>query len=133
MYKQVFDYDGNAYLIKTNEEGRMLASDLKRQGVYQYTEIMPPSKLFPPRRFDGETWHGSSLGEQQVENKPNVTDYLLAQTQMQVAESSSQLRGSQKIMSDIVMESSGKNIRLDQLEKQLSLAMLEISEIKGGN
>lgn len=104
MYKQVFDYNGNAYLVKIDEQGEPFVEDLKKQGLYQYTEIMPPSKLFPPRQFDGESWHGSTTNEEAVVKDPGNIEMVLAQTQMQLAKMSFQVQKTQKELADATLE-----------------------------
>lgn len=111
MYKQVFDYNGNPYLVLTNEDGSLSEKDLKKQGVYQYTEIMPPSNLYPPRKFDGEKWYGATANDDNVNLlKPEPLELIVSQLQMQIAKGNVQLRDTQKELAD---------------------AMLEISKLKG--
>lgn len=111
MYKQVFDYNGNPYLVLANEYGVISEEDLKEQGVYQYTEIMPPSNLYPPRKFDGKKWHGATANEDNASlPKPETLEVIVAQLQMQIAKGNVQLRDTQK---------------------ELANAMLEISKLKG--
>lgn len=78
LYKQVFDYNGNAYLVKTDEDGQLLSNDLMEQDLYQYTDIIPPSNLYPPRKFDGDKWHGA-LAETPPTPEPSDVDFLNAQ------------------------------------------------------
>lgn len=115
MYKQVFDYNGNPYLVLTKEDGSLSEEDLKEQGVYQYTEIMPPSNLYPPRKFDGEKWYGATANDKDQNNnettpKPEPLELIVSQLQMQIAKGNVQLRDTQKELAD---------------------AMLEISKLKG--
>lgn len=111
MYKQVFDYNGNPYLVLTKEDGSLSEENLKEQGVYQYTEIMPPSNLYPPRKFDGEKWYGATASDtNSALPKPEPLEVIVAQLQMQIAKGNVQLRGTQK---------------------ELANAMLEISKLKG--
>lgn len=92
MYKQVFDYSGKPYLVKTDRDGKILADELKKQNLFQYTEIMPPSKFYPPRMFDGKEWHGATV-EEYIENNrppvavPNEMQLIIANLQMQVIQS----------------------------------------------
>lgn len=132
MYKQVFDYNGNPYLVKADEDGELSQEDLKKQGLYQYTEIMPPSKLFPPRQFDGEKWHGSTTGDEEIYEEPDQSILQMAQTQMQVAESSYQLRDTQKKLASTMLDNAEKDKSIKNLEKQQAEIMLELAEIKGG-
>lgn len=132
MYRQVFDYNGNAYLVKTNDEGELLVDDLKKQGLYQYTDIMPPSKLFPPRQFDGEKWHGSTIREDEIEeHKPSVMEYMLAQAQMQVTKTANQLIKTQQEQADTLTELTKKEQRLKEIEQQQANTLLEIAKLKG--
>lgn len=115
MYKQVFDYNGNPYLVLTNEDGSLSEKDLKKQGVYQYTEIMPPSNLYPPRKFDGEKWYGATANDTEQNNngitqKPDPLELIVSQLQMQIAKG---------------------NVQLRETQEELANAMLEISKLKG--
>ncbi|WP_239760840.1 hypothetical protein [Mammaliicoccus sp. N-M51] len=110
MYKQVFDYNGNPYLVKTNEDGELSQEDLKKQDLYQYTEIMPPSKFFPPRQFDGEKWHGA-LAEIPPTPEPSDVDFLNAQL----------------ISNDIE-----HNAKIETLQQDIANLTNELLEMKGG-
>ena len=115
MYKQVFDYNGNPYLVKTEENGELLKDDLTRQKLYQYTDIVPPSKFYPPRVFDGVEWHGASIEQYENNNKPPITqpsqlEIIVAQLQMQIVKG---------------------NVQLRETQNELANAMLEISKLKG--
>lgn len=115
MYKQVFDYNGNPYLVLTNEDGSLSEKDLKEQGVYQYTEIMPPSNLYPPRKFDGEKWYGATANDTEKNDngstqKPDPLELIVSQLQMQIAKG---------------------NVQLRETQEKLANAMLEISKLKG--
>lgn len=132
MFKQVFDYNGNAFLVKTNDNGELLVDDLKRQGLYQYTDIMPPSNLFPPRIFDGEQWHGSTIKEDGKEDhKPSAIEYMLAQAQMQVTKTAARLITSQEEQAKVNLELTKKEKRIQQLEQQQADILLEIAKLKG--
>ena len=101
MYKQVFDYNGNPYLVKADEDGELSQEDLKKQGLYQYTEIMPPSNLYPPRTFDGSEWHGSTAEEYENNNKPPVImpdeiQMIIANLQLQLVYSQSEIKNLNK-------------------------------------
>lgn len=115
MYKQVFDYNGKPFLVKTNNGGVLDEEDLKSQNLYQYTDIMPPYDLYPPRQFDGENWHGATAQQYQDTNQqpvivPNQLELIVAKLQMQVAKG---------------------NVQLKETEKQLANALIEISKLKG--
>lgn len=103
MYKQVFDYNGNPYLVKTEEDGTLSEKDLKRQNLYQYTDIMPPSHLYPPRKFDGEQWHGASSDDH---NKPPIIlpdemQKTIANLQVQLVKSQSEIKNLKKRFEDL--------------------------------
>lgn len=110
LYKQVFDYNGNAYLVKTDEGGQLLSDDLMEQDLYQYTDIMPPSNLYPPRKFDGEKWYGASAEISQP-SEPNDVDFLNAQL----------------ISNDIE-----HNTKIEALQQDIANLTSELLEMKGG-
>lgn len=110
LYKQVFDYNGNAYLVKTDENGELLSSDLEEQGLYLFTEIIPPSNLFPPRKFDGVKWYGASV-EITSTIEPNDNDLLNAQL----------------ITNDIE-----HNYRTEELQQDIANLTNELLKLKGG-
>lgn len=133
MFKQVFLYDGTPYLAYKDEDGE-----------YQYpeetwTETPPPEGIYSPFYFDGNEWVGATREEwlanfpESDPHDPSTNDYLLAQTQMQVAESSSQLRKSQDSLADTMLKIIEKDKRIADLEEQQAKILLEIAEMKGSN
>ena len=135
MFKQVYLYDGTPYLVYKNEEGE-----------YQYpndewTEVSPPEGIYSPLYFNGNEWIGSTReewleslpkdenGESQL---PDPSMIQMAQTQMQVAESSYQLRETQQKLAETMMDNAEKDKRLESLEQQQAQVLLELAEIKGG-
>ena len=110
LYKQVFDYNGNAYLVKTDENGELLQDDLAEQGLYLFTDIVPPSNLFPPRKFDGDKWYGASVEIPPIP-EPNDNDLLNAQL----------------ISNDIE-----HNYRIEELQQDIANLTNELLEMKGG-
>ena len=133
--KVVYLYDGTPYLVYKNEEGE-----------YQYpndewTEVSPPEGIYSPFYFNGNEWVGSTReewleslpkdenGESQL---PDPSMIQMAQTQMQVAESSYQLRETQQKLAETMMDNAEKDKRLESLEQQQAQVLLELAEIKGG-
>ena len=130
--KIVYLYDGTPYMVYKNEEGEYQYPD------DEWTEVPPPEGIYSPFYFNGNEWIGSTR-EEWLEslpgNEPKPPDQSIlqmAQTQMQVAESSYQLRGTQKQLANSMLEIAEKDKRVDQLEKQQAEIMLELAEIKGG-
>ena len=133
--KIVYLYDGTPYMVYKDEEGE-----------YQYpndewTEVSPPEGIYSPFYFNGNEWIGATREEwleslRKDENgktqPPDQSILQMAQTQMQVAESSYQLRDTQKKLANSMLEIAEKDKRVDQLEKQQAEIMLELAEIKGG-
>ena len=133
--KIVYLYDGTPYMVYKDEEGE-----------YQYpndewTEVSPPEGIYSPFYFNGNEWIGSTReewleslpkdenGESQLPD-PSMTQ--MAQTQMQVAESSYQLRETQQKLAETMMDNAEKDKRLESLEQQQAQVLLELAEIKGG-
>ena len=132
MFKQVYLYDGTPYLAFKNEDGE-----------YQYpndewTEVPPPEEIYSPFYYNGNEWVGSTREEwleslPKDEPKPPDQSILqMAQTQMQVAESSYQLRETQQKLAETMMDNAEKDKRLESLEQQQAQVLLELAEIKGG-
>lgn len=61
MFKQVFDYNGNPYILRVDNKNSVLESEIEKYELYKFTEIMPPKELYPPRTFDGTKWHGATV------------------------------------------------------------------------
>lgn len=130
--KIVYLYDGTPYMVYKDEEGE-----------YQYpndewTEVKPPSGIYSPFYFNGNEWIGSTR-EEWLENlpedepkPPDQSILQMAQTQMQVAESSYQLRDTQKKLASTMLDNAEKDKSIKNLEKQQAEIMLELAEIKGG-
>ena len=115
MFKQVFDYNGNPYILRVDNKNNVLESEIEKYELYKFTEIMPPKELYPPRTFDGSKWHGATVEEYENGNKPpvitpNTLETIVAELQIQVAKGNAQLK---------------------ETEKQLADAVLEISKLKG--
>ena len=132
MFKQVYLYDGTPYLAFINDEDEY---DYPEEA---WTEIAPPEGIYSPFYFNGNEWIGTTREEwleslPKDEPKPPDQSILqMAQTQMQIAESSYQLRDTQKKLANSMLEIAEKDKRVDQLEKQQAEIMLELAEIKGG-
>ncbi|MEB8121771.1 hypothetical protein NGH46_06525 [Staphylococcus xylosus] len=131
--KVVYLYDGTPYLVYKNEEGEF------QYPQDEWTETAPPEGIYNPFYFNGNKWVGSTR-EEWLENNPepelrspSTNEYLLAQTQMQVAESSSQLRKSQNKLAETMLEIVEKDKRIADLEEQQAKILLEIAEMKGSN
>lgn len=97
MFKQVFDYNGNPYILRVDNKNSVLESEIEKYQLYKFTEIMPPKELYPPRTFDGSKWHGSTVEEYENGNKPPVitpdeTQMVLANLQMQLVQSESKVK-----------------------------------------
>ena len=133
MFKQVYLYDGTPYLAFKDEEGE-----------YQYpeeswTEVTPPEGIYSPFYFNGNEWIGSTKEEfeeslpKEEPIQPSASELMMASTQMQVAESSFQLRDTQKQLAQSMLESAEKDKRIETLEQQQAQILLELTEMKGAN
>lgn len=130
--KIVYLYDGTPYLVYKDEDGE-----------YQYpndewTEVSPPEGIYSPFYFNGNEWIGSTRKEWleslpgDEPQPPDQSILQMAQTQMQVAESSYQLRDTQKKLASTMLDNAEKDKSIKNLEKQQAEIMLELAEIKGG-
>ena len=136
MFKQVFDYNGNPYVLRVDENNEVLDREKEKYKLYKFTDIAPPNNLYPPRTFDGSEWHGATAEEFEDNNKPpeivpSQTELLLAQAQMQVTKTANQLVKSQKEQAETLKELTKKEKRMQQLEEQQAQTMLEIAKLKG--
>ena len=133
MFKQVYLYDGTPYLAFKDEEGE-----------YQYpeevwTETPPPDGIYSPFYFNGNEWIGAtkeeyekSLPKEEI-SQPSTSELMMASTQMQIAESSFQLRDTQKKLAQSMLDVAEKDKRIETLEQQQAQILLEITEMKGVN
>ena len=130
--KIVYLYDGTPYMVYKDEEGE-----------YQYpndewTEVPPPEGIYSPFYYNGNEWVGSTREEwleslpKDEDEEPDPSMIQMAQTQMQVAESSYQLRETQQKLAETMMDNAEKDKRLENLEQQQAQVLLELAEIKGG-
>ena len=133
MFKQIYNReDGKPKLIESNEEG------VFNFDKFNYTDIAPTSDLYEPMYFDGSEWVGSSKEEYEESlpkeeiPQPSASELMMASTQMQVAESSFQLRETQQKLAETMMDNAEKDKRLESLEQQQAQVLLELAEIKGG-
>lgn len=133
MFKQVFLYDGTPYLAFKNEEGEY---DYPEEA---WTEVAPPEGIYSPFYFNGNEWVGStkeefeeSLPKEEI-SQPSASELMMASTQMQVAESSFQLRDTQKQLAQSILENVEKDKRIETLEQQQAQILLELTEMKGAN
>ena len=134
MFKQIYNReDGKPKLIESNEEG------VFNFDKFIYTDIAPTSDLYEPMYFDGSEWIGSSKEEYEESlpkeeiPQPSASELMMASTQMQVAESSFQLRNTQKQLAQSMLEGAEKDKRIETLEQQQAQILLEITEMKGEN
>ena len=133
MFKQVFLYDGTPYLASLNNEGEY---DYPND---EWTEVAPPEGIYSPFYFNGNEWIGStkeeyeeSLPKEEIP-QPSASELMMASTQIQVAESSFQLRDTQKQLAQSVLEGAEKDKRIEKLEQQQAQILLELTEMKGAN
>lgn len=133
MFKQVFLYDGTPYLAFVNDEGE-----------YQYpeeawTEVAPPEGIYSPFYFNGNEWVGATREEYEQSlpkeemSQPSASELMMASTQIQVAESSFQLRDTQKQLAQSMLDVAEKEKRIEKLEQQQAQILLELTEMKGVN
>ena len=92
MFKQVFDYNGNPYVLRVDNNGEVLESEKERYNLYKYTDVMPPANLYPPRYFNGTEWSGITQDEYEESNQPPAVvpdemQMVIANLQMQVLQS----------------------------------------------
>ena len=134
MFKQIYNReDGKPKLIESNEEG------VFNFDKFIYTDIAPTSDLYEPMYFDGSEWIGSTKEEYEESlpkeemPQPSASELMMATTQMQIAESSFQLRETQKQLAQSMLENAEKDKRLETLEEQQAQILLEITEMKGAN
>ena len=133
MFKQVFLYDGTPYLASLNNEGEY---DYPND---EWTEVAPPEGIYSPFYFNGNEWVGSTKEEyeeslpKEEPIQPSASELMMASTQMQVAESSFQLRDTQKQLAQSMLESVEKDKRVQTLEEQQAQILLELAEMKGAN
>ena len=132
-FKQVFLYDGTPYLAFANEDGEY---DYPND---EWTEVAPPEGIYSPFYFNGNEWVGSTKEEYEATlpkeeiPQPSASELMMASTQMQVAESSFQLRDTQKQLAQSILENVEKDKRIETLEEQQAQILLELAEMKGEN
>ena len=130
--KIVYLYDGTPFIVELNDEGEY---------VYpkdEYTEVAPPEGIYQPFYYDGNEWVGATKEEYEKslpkgeKTQPSTSEIMMASTQMQIAESSYQLRETQQKLAETMMDNAEKDKRLESLEQQQAQVLLELAEIKGG-
>ena len=128
MFKQIYNReDGKPKLIESNEEG------VFNFDKFIYTDIAPTSDLYEPMYFDGSEWIGSTKEEYEATlpkeeiPQPSASELMMASTQMQVAESSFQLRETQQKLAETMMDNAEKDKRLESLEQQQAQVLLELA------
>lgn len=133
MFKQVFLYDGTPYLAFVNDEGEY---DYPEEA---WTEVTPPEGIYSPFYFNGDEWVGATKEEYEESlpkkgiSQPSTSEIMMASTQMQVAESSFQLRDTQKQLAQSMLENAEKDKRVKTLEEQQAQILLKLTEMKGEN
>lgn len=133
MFKQVFLYDGTPYLAFVNDEGEY---DYPEEA---WTEVAPPEGIYSPFYFNGNEWIGSTKEEysltlpKEETPQPSTSEIMMASTQMQIAESSFQLRDTQKQLAQSMLDVAEKDKRIETLEQQQAQILLELTEMKGAN
>ena len=139
MYKQIYrKTDGTPELIQDryDEESEVSIYEYDKD---LYTDSMPPSNLYQPIQFNEEKneWVGAtreeyeeSLPKEEI-SQPSASEIMMASTQMQVAESSFQLRDTQKQLAQSMLENAEKDKRVKTLEEQQAQILLELTEMKG--
>lgn len=131
MFKQVFLFDGTPYLAFLKEDGEY---DYPQD---EWTEVAPPEGIYSPFYFNGNEWIGSTKEEykellpKEETPEPTTSEVMMASTQMQVAESSFQLRDAQKQLAQSMLENAEKDKRIETLEQQQAQILLELTEMKG--
>lgn len=95
--------DGKPFLIDESKEG--YDKDL-------YTEIMPPSSLYWPVKFEGGEWVGTPYEEwkkQQIEEPPKKDDEthkdkIIADLSLELLKTQEELRDVRKDISDLTIQ-----------------------------
>lgn len=95
--------DGKPFLIDENKEG--YDKDL-------YTDIMPPSNLYLPVKFEGGEWVGTPYEEwkkQQIEELPKKDDethkdQIIADLSLELLKTQEELRDVHKDISDLTIQ-----------------------------
>src|SRR5699024_588625 len=130
-FKQVFLYDGTPYLAYLNSEGEY---DYPND---EWTEVAPPEGIYSPFYFNGNEWIGATREEwldslpEDEPVPPNPSDMMMADTQIQVAESSFQLRDTQKQLAQAMLDGAEKDKSIKKMEEQQAQILLELAEMKG--
>ncbi|WP_336849752.1 hypothetical protein [Staphylococcus epidermidis] len=100
--------DGKPFLIDESRE---------RYDKDLYTEIMPPSSLYWPVKFDGGKWVGTPYEEwkkQQIEEPPKKDDethkyQIIADLSLELLKTQEELRDVRKDISDLTIQLLGGN------------------------
>lgn len=130
-FKQVYLYDGTPFIAFKNEDGEY---DYPEE---VWTEVAPPEGIYSPFYFNGNEWvgatkeeHKESLPKEEI-SQPSTSELMMASTQIQVAESSFQLRDTQKQLAQSMLDVAEKDKRIETLEQQQAQILLELTEMKG--
>ena len=125
--KIIYLYDGTPVIVQKEE-------DYPNES---WTETPPPEGIYQPYYFDGNQWIGATREEYEATLpekepiEPSNFEIMMASTQMQIAESSFQLRDTQKQLAQSMLESAEKDKRVQTLEEQQAKILLELAEMKG--
>lgn len=129
--KVVYLYDGTPFISEINEDGEYVYPN------DEWTETPPPEGIYQPFYYNGNEWvgatkeeHKESLPKEEM-SQPSASELMMASTQMQVAESSFQLRDTQKQLAQSMLDVAEKDKRIETLEQQQAQILLELTEMKG--
>lgn len=109
-----------------------------KDGIEINEAILPNGffEKFEPNKYlyvDGAVISNEDYKEKTGVYIPSNIEIMLAQTQMQVAESSSQLRDTQKKLADSMLEIAGKDKDIKELKEQQRKILSDIEKMKGSN
>ncbi|HEC2226260.1 TPA: hypothetical protein R1966_001457 [Staphylococcus delphini] len=131
-FKQVYLYDGTSYLVFRDIDG-----EYKYPTEDPWTEVKPPEGIYQPFYFDGDKWIGATKEEwekplpETEEVELTMEEMMIAETQVAVAESTHQLKETQKMLAQTLLDNAEKENRIKILEEQQAQMMLAFAEIKG--
>lgn len=138
MYKQIYTYNGIPYLVMVDEYNVPFESELKKYNIEEFTDVQPESGLYWPVEFDEkeQVWLGSDkpeISDETVKNEEielTPQEMMIAETQVAVAESTHQLKETQKMLAQTLLDNAEKENRIKMLEEQQAQMMLAFAEIK---
>lgn len=117
-FKQVWLYTGEPYLAFRNEDGEYsFPQD-------EWTYVSPPEGIYSPYYFNGNRWVGSTkeeyeqdLPKEEENESSNKTESIIAETQLQVTESLEQLKNTQEIIAQLMLDSAEKDKIIRELKE----------------